>query len=117
MPAVTGRSIPVRAGDDLQAAIDAAQPGDELVLQAGTTFTGPFVLRHKGASDRWITIRTAGTLPAPGTRVTPAQAGQMARLVSRWATEPVLKTEAGAHHYRLIGLEITTAPEATFAYS
>jgi hypothetical protein len=37
----------VRAGDSLQAAIDRAQPGDEIRLQAGATFTGSFVLRAR----------------------------------------------------------------------
>src|SRR5438046_1400217 len=37
---VTGRSISVPSGADLQAAINTAQPGDELVLQAGATFVG-----------------------------------------------------------------------------
>src|SRR5438309_77412 len=32
---VTGNSIPVNAGDDLQAALNKANPGDEVVLQAG----------------------------------------------------------------------------------
>jgi hypothetical protein len=41
----------------------------------------------------------------------------MPRLVSRWASIPVLSTEEGAAYYRLIGLEITATPEATLVYS
>ncbi|HEX5580354.1 MAG TPA: hypothetical protein VFX39_02185, partial [Gemmatimonadaceae bacterium] len=42
---------------------------------------------------------------------------QMARLVTKYPTDPVIRTESGASHYRLIGLEVTAAPEATLAYS
>src|SRR5690606_1392183 len=38
---------------------------------------------------------------------------RLARLVASRATERVVRTEAGAHHYRLIGLEITAAAGAT----
>ena len=55
----------VPAGADLQAAINQAQPGDTLLLTAGATYVGNFVLPAKsGASD--ITIRSsalASTLP------------------------------------------------------
>ena len=37
----------VNAGGDLQAAFNAAQPGDEIVLQAGARFTGSFYLPTK----------------------------------------------------------------------
>src|SRR5262249_7935956 len=42
-----GATISVGAGDDLQAAIDEANPGDVIVLEAGATFTGNFVLHNK----------------------------------------------------------------------
>ena len=117
MPAVTGRTIAVAPGGDLQAAIDAAQFGDEIVLTAGATYVGPFELRDKGAGSGWIVIRTSGALPSPGTRVTPGHAAQMPKLVSRYPSEAALRTTAGAHHFRLIGLEVTGAPGQTWAYS
>jgi hypothetical protein len=116
LPAVTGRSVQVKAGDDLQAAIDAAQLGDELVLQAGATFTGTFVLRPKSGSG-WLTIRSSGVLPAEGTRIMPADAPKLARLVATDAFSPVIKTEAGAHHYRLVGLEVTAKAGAVLGYT
>jgi hypothetical protein len=99
------------AGDDLQAALDAAAPGDVIELQAGAVYEGPFVLPRK-EGEKWIVIRSAGArpLPPPGTRVTPSDAPAMATLVS--ASGPVIRTAPGAHHYRLIGLEITPASEA-----
>jgi hypothetical protein len=112
MPAVTGQSIRVNAGGDLQAALNSAQPGDEIVVQAGATFTGPFTLPVKSGSG-WITVRSSGTLPAAGTRVKPSDAAQMPKLVSQYPMEPVIQTAAGAHHYRLVGLELTANAGAT----
>ncbi|NUQ12540.1 MAG: hypothetical protein HUU26_09500, partial [Gemmatimonadaceae bacterium] len=43
-PEKTGRTIVVSSGGDLQAALNTAQRGDEIVLAAGATFTGNFVL-------------------------------------------------------------------------
>ena len=48
----------VNAGGDLQAAINNAQPGDTILLQAGATFTGNFILPNKGGSS-YITIRSS----------------------------------------------------------
>src|SRR4051812_43875882 len=45
-----GRSVRVGANANLQAAIDAARPGDVLLLPPGATYVGNFVLRDKGAA-------------------------------------------------------------------
>jgi hypothetical protein len=104
-PAITGRTINVPAGGNLQGAIDEAKPGDRITLQPGATYEGPFHLRPK-TGDGWIVITTASTeLPKPGTRVTPAHARLMPKLVG--AAEALIEADAGAHHYRLVGLEIT----------
>lgn len=111
----TGATIPVLAGGDLQQAIDAAAPGDVIALQPGVTFTGNFVLPEK-SGDGWITIRSAapdGVLPMPGTRVRPADAKAMARLVTAKPV-PVIATRGAAHHYRLIGLELTMSNEVSY---
>jgi hypothetical protein len=113
--APSGRTIAVRAGEDLQAALDRAQPGDVVALEPGATFHGPFTLPRK-TGDGWIVVRTAepdASFPAPGRRVTPAHAHLMPKLVS--AGPPVVATAPGAHHYRLVGLEIHPAPGA-FVY-
>ena len=46
--------------DDLQAALDRARPGDTLLLEAGATYTGNFVLPAKDGT-RPIVIRSATT--------------------------------------------------------
>ena len=55
---VAGATIVVRADDDLQAAIDRARPGDTLLLEAGATYTGNFVLPDKDGT-RPIIVRSA----------------------------------------------------------
>jgi len=117
----TGRTIAVPAGGDLQKALNAAQPGDVVTLQAGATYVGPFTLPAKNGND-WITIRTSasdGSIPSPGTRTDPAYSGTMPKIVvpyltTDWPTP--IQTAPGAHHYRLIGLEVTTAP-SMFTYT
>ena len=104
---VGGTIITVNAGDDLQAALDGAQPGDIVELAAGASFTGNFILPSKPGTG-WIYIRSSAvaSLPAPGTRVSPTDAGLMPRIISP-NTMPALLGDFGAHHYRLVGIEIT----------
>ena len=105
---VTGRTIHVPTGGDLQKAIDEATGGDAITLAPGATYTGPFELRRKDG-DGWIVIASAAKdLPAAGTRVEPSDAAKMPRLVAdsgHW----VIRAAPGAHHYRLVGLEIAPA--------
>src|SRR5688572_7314021 len=61
-PTQTGATINVAAGGDLQAAINAAMPGDTIRLEAGATFTGTFVLPLKSnPQNLWIVIRSASS--------------------------------------------------------
>jgi hypothetical protein len=95
---------------DLQLAINAAQPGDTLLLQAGASFTGLIVLPNKNTSStQWITLRTSApdsSLPPAGQRITPSYVSSMAKIVSPGGM-PAINTQPGAHHYRLIGIEVT----------
>ena len=104
----SSRTIAVPAGADLQAALDDARPGDTLELAPGATYRGPFTLPRKRGSG-WITVRSAALdrLPAAGTRVGAAHADAMPKLEAEHGA--VLATERGAHHYKLIGLEIRPA--------
>jgi hypothetical protein len=104
-------TIRVFAGDNLQDAINQAQPGDEVVIQAGATFLGPFNLPRKPSiAGQEVVIRTStpdDQLPS-GLRVSPADAPKMPKLIAS-TTGWVLNTDQGAAHYRLIGLELTPA--------
>jgi hypothetical protein len=99
-------TVLVRAGENLQAAINAAQAGDVILLEAGATFTGNFVLPVKAGAE-FITIRTddpSGSLPPDGQRVSPAVAHALAKIRSG-NTMAALRTAPGAHHWRLVLLE------------
>jgi len=112
--APTGTTITVASGGDLQAALNAAQPGDVITLQAGATFTGPFTLPNK-AGTGWITVRTSApdsSLPAPGTRVTPSYAAVMPKIVAGSNVGPAIQAASGAHHFRFIGIEAKPLPGA-----
>jgi hypothetical protein len=104
--AASASTISVGAGGNLQAAINGAQPGDTIALQPGATFTGNFTLPFKGG-DAWITIRTAGDagLPGDGGRISPANAGSLAK-IWQGSDGPAIATAPGAHHWRLALLEI-----------
>lgn len=111
-----GVTTVVPAGSNLQTAINAAAPGDTLILTAGATYAGNFTLPNKTGSGT-ITIRTAtpdSNLPA-GTRVSPASAPKMPRIVTP-NTAAAIATAPGAHDYRFVGVEITIGPAVAQNY-
>lgn len=103
--APSGRTLRVSSGGNFQAALDQAEPGDVIELQAGAVFTGPFTLPAKAGSGG-ITVESSAVanLPPPGTRVTPADSAFMPKLVA--SSGSVIATAPGAHGYRFIGIEI-----------
>ena len=74
-----GSVIKVNAGGDLQSALNNAQCGNTIALQAGAAFTGIFNFPAKNCdSSHWIIVRTSApdsALPAEGQRLTPCYAG------------------------------------------
>ena len=103
----------------VQSAIDSATYGDVIVLQAGTAYTGKFVLPHRGGGSKYTYIVSSGcpeiggsSLPAAGTRVT-SNAGMAAILCpgNTGYYTPSVYADNGADHYRFIGIEFT-APSA-----
>jgi hypothetical protein len=111
-----GREIKVHGGDDLQAAIDGAHPGDTLVLDEGATFTGNFRLPPK-TGEGWIYIQTSGidSLPPSGQRVSTSAASHMARIQTSNSLAAI-SVLPGASNYRLTGLEVTPAAGAPRVY-
>jgi hypothetical protein len=103
-PAVAG-TISVPAGGSLQQAINSAQPGDTIELEAGATYVGNFALPNKNGAGV-ITIRTAGDfgLPSAGERISPAHEPKLAKIRSA-NSMPAIQASAGAHHWRLLLLE------------
>jgi hypothetical protein len=101
-----GATIIVGPADDLQAALDRAQAGDVLLLQAGATYTGNFVLPAKGGT-RATTLRSSTDdrrLPAATDRLDPSQADLLPKLKSP-NNQPALKTAPGASHWRIFAVE------------
>jgi hypothetical protein len=111
------RTVPVANGAELQLALDRAMAGDVILLATGATFRpaageGSIVLRRRpNAPGSWITVRSAdkafdaaGTLP-PSTRVDKTHVDLMAKIRAT-GSAPAIKTEVGAHGYRLIGIDV-----------
>jgi hypothetical protein len=107
---VAGATIFVRAGGDLQSALDRARAGDTIILPAGATFTGSFTLPNK-AGGEFITIQTSelAKLPAEAGRVSPEDAAFMPKILSGGGGVPAIKTAPNAHHYRFVGIEFAPA--------
>ncbi|MBV9209500.1 MAG: hypothetical protein JOZ52_02660 [Acidobacteria bacterium] len=110
-------TINVAAGGDFQAALNSAQPGDTIVLAAGATYTGAYTLPNKSGSA-YITVQSSAlsSLPAAGTRVSPANAPWMPKIVAP-SYQAALQTSAGAHHFRFIGIEFTVVSADTTVYN
>jgi hypothetical protein len=117
-PTNTGTTRFVPSGGNLQATIDVSVPGDTITLDPSGTYLAPdggFKLRNKGSSTSWIIIRSSstafdanGSIP-PGTRVdgtNTAHTSQMPKLRSQVTNSPAIAAESGAHHYRLVGLDV-----------
>ena len=103
---------------DIQPAIDAAHYGDTILLRAGQTFIGHYKLRAKLGTG-WITIRSDASdsqLPPAGTRLIPSDrpggntpTSLLPRILGKGGTlktTPVLRTEPGAHGYRIQYVEL-----------
>ena len=123
-----GSVVTVNAGGDLQAALNNAQCGETIQLQAGATFSGKFMVPAKSCdNNHWIVIRTSSpdsALPAEGQRITPCYAGVaslvgrpqyncsnpknvMAKVQNNKQADGPIQLADGANFYRFIGLEIT----------
>src|SRR5689334_17124950 len=110
----TGSTILVQ-GTDLQTALSAAHLGDTVVLAPGVTYTGNFVIPPlTGTAGQWLTITTAGSVPAEGTRMTAALAAScnLPKIVSN-TVDPALHTadRQGTGYIRIVGVEFSGTPQ------
>jgi Putative Ig domain len=127
-----GSTIQVNARGNLQRALDSAECGQTIALEAGATFSGNFTVPAKSCDDdNWIIIRTNApdsALPPEGTRITPCYAGVaslpgrpsfscsstnnvMAKIVFTGVGSRPITLAPGVNHVRFLGLEITrTSP-------
>src|SRR5580692_880001 len=133
-----GKTVMVRAGEDLTRTIAEASCGDTIQLQAGVTFGNLLLPAKKCDDSHWIIIRTSvpdAKLPPEGTRLTPCYAGVSSlparppfpctspenvlakvEFAGRGGSGPVV-FQPGANHYRLIGLEVTRAHSPAAVYN
>jgi hypothetical protein len=115
IPVRTGRLINVPADyATIQAAVNAAAPGDEIAVQPTYretgTYGGPPVLTlpYKGNNTAWIWIHTAAlsSLPPRGTRIDgDTHAQYMPKVVSPGGPTPAMNVANKANHYWITGLE------------
>jgi hypothetical protein len=132
-----GSTIQVHAGGNLQSALDSAECGQTIALQAGATFSGNFTVPVKSCDDdHWIIIRTDApdsALPPEGTRITPCYAGVaslpgrpsfacsstnnvMAKIVATAVSGRPITLASGVNHVRFLGLEITRSAPGSVIY-
>lgn len=98
-PLPTAPNVLVTTAAQLQMAIDTDQGGSTIRLAPGR-YVGPIVLRnHPGTAV--TTITTDGTIP-----VGRIQPGTPLAVICSSSTDAPLRTDAGAHHYALVGLEV-----------
>lgn len=108
------RVIQVTAAADLQAALTAAQPGDELRLTPGVVFGQAILPAKPNPSGRYITIRTDAAdalLPPAGGDASPA--GYTIKRAAFATIQPPLNgygvlVQPGASFYKLIGIYIAS---------
>ncbi len=133
-----GTTIAVAEGGDFQSALNSAQCGDTITLQAGAAFSGNFVVPAKNCdAAHWIIIRTSAadsSLPPEGTRITPCFAGVaslpgrpafacssttnvMARIVFEGVGGQPIQIAPGANYVRFLGLEITRTSPGNVIYN
>jgi len=117
------RVTTLKAGDDLQAALVSARFGDTIILQAGTTFTGPIILPFKGGGSGtdadYITIRTSelSGIANDAERVKPALHARAMPKITAPQEKAAVGTEPLAHHYKFVGVEFLPASNASYVYN
>ncbi len=105
----------LKAGDNLQAAVNKSVGGDVIVLPTNYVWYGNLVLPNR-SENGWVVIQSAAVSQLPANiRVSPSQASLMPKLISP-TSDPVIQNDYAspihsnrpAHHYEFIGIEITT---------
>ncbi len=106
-PPNDGELIKVNTSNAFQSALNTAELGDIIELQAGTTYIGPFTLPNKTAGTGWIYIISSAyaNLPPPCSRVSPSDVIHMPTLVIGANNGGTINTASNAHHYRFVGIE------------
>jgi hypothetical protein len=107
---VQAATITVPAGGNLQTAIDEAQPGDVIMVEAGAFFRGPIELPAKDG-DAEIVIQSSRVADLPPGRVNLSHSSLMPKIICT-EFDQAIRTLPGAHHYTFVGIEVLPDPQA-----
>jgi hypothetical protein len=122
--AVTVRVGPHGDYTDLQTALNSVSLGTTILLEPGVSYTSTndvgFILPNKTTGTGWIVIRPDvpdSALPAPGTRVTPADSAVMPKILRGDLNLYAMSVAPGAHNYRIIGVEFMNKGNVNTPYN
>lgn len=106
--------IIVAAGGDFQAAMNTAQPGDRIILQAGARFKAPMHQAFIVPAKANVTVQSSAVAQLPAGRVSPADKSKMAAIV---ASGPLgaLTGAPGASGWKFDGIEFTNESDGSQA--
>lgn len=105
LPTGYPRQIHVPSGANLQAAIDLAQAGDELLLEPGGLYVAEHRLRNRG-DQGWVRIATDLPSVPAGQRLELGH--NLAKVTCRGTNCAAFRWDAGADGWELSLLEVTT---------
>lgn len=105
-----GKTWQAHTAEEFSNALAKSAPGDVIVLDAGATYVGNFALPAKDNPEKkWIYVESSALAKLPaGKRVSPDDAAQMPKIVTP-NVSPSLQINSAANHWRLAGLEVTSA--------
>jgi hypothetical protein len=106
---IEAATIYVGERDSLQDALDAAQPGETILLAQGVEFVGTFVLPVKSGAD-WITVRSS----TPDTMLPGLVCGSIRRTHRSWrgsARPCSIRLPCAPHPVRITGTSGTWSSE------
>lgn len=106
-------TVRVPAGADLQAALNAAQPGTTLVLDAGARYVGNFQLPPQSPGGAAIVLTSSANVPPAGERVNAALVNALA-IIETPNEDPAIAATTGAHNYKFIGLTFKAGSPVVF---
>jgi hypothetical protein len=110
-PPTGGTTWRAHTSADFSKALNSSLPGDIIVLDAGSVYTGNFTLPAKAnSSKKWIYIESSALsrLPVAGSRIDPKYVPSMPKIVTP-NVSPAISPAPGSDHWRLVGLEVTSA--------
>ncbi len=114
-PAGVRRALRVAVGGKIQAVLDSAKCGDDVIIPA-LTHLEALVYRKTCTMANPIVLRSDGLTIPVGTRMTPSKAATIGRIQSPAGGMPVLTIAKGACGLRGVGLDLSVAPGVTIMY-